>query len=468
MNILFPCSNKFILKVAKKLTSKKNKVWFHGYKTNNLVKNIYDINYIINNYHNLKLNINFKKKTKNSELYKKLFMMTSKRIYFKKNLDLNDLFWKLTNFFYNKLKKKNIKHVVFYAAPHYPFEFSLYYASKLLKINIYIFFKTSFDNYFIIKKDWVSSWKYKNFKLKKKIFLTDFNKSKVIKTTKDKSKNDVYGYLFLIFFIKQIAKILFYKDNPDKDGYFSLSPKKSFLEIYLKIKLYIKIITNKYLYKLKYSEKINYKNFKYVYYPIHFEPERTVCPEGGIKFSDQIRIIKLLRKSIPQNIKIIVKEHPNQFILHNAQIESLYYKKKEFYEQIIKIKNVVIAKLDYNSIELIKNSICTCTISGSAGWEALSLNKKVIIFSNAWYAQHKNCMFVNKNNKEIIKKIKKFIFKKNIANVKKMSDFKKYIKPYLYKGISIDPNNLQNKEKIIKNFTSELASLFKKNYKIAK
>lgn len=163
-----------------------------------------------------------------------------------------------------------------------------------------------------------------------------------------------------------------------------------------------------------------------------------------------------------------MKEHPNQFILHNAQIESLYYKKKEFYEQIIKIKNVVIAKLDYNSIELIKNSICTCTISGSAGWEALSLNKKVIIFSNAWYAQHQNCMFVNKDNKEIIKKIKKFIFKKNIANVKKMSDFKKYIKPYLYKGISIDPDNLQNKEKIIKNFTSELASLFKKNYKIAK
>lgn len=469
MKILFPYSNKFIFKVANKLKN-KNKIWFYGKKPYSSVKSIYDIKNIINNSEILKFNNDFKKKSKNFKLYHKLFKITSKRIYFKKNVNLNSLFWKLTNFFYDEIKKKKIKHIVFWSTPHYPYEISLYYACTLLKIKTYILYKTSFDNYFIIKRDWFSSHKYKNSKFKKRINLINFDKSKTIKRIKEKKENDVYGFLFLRFFIfllKQIIKILIYKDNPDRDGYFFLYQKK-ILEIYLKIRLYFKIITNKYLYKFKYSKEVDFKNLKYIYYPIHVEPERTVCPEGGIKFSNQIKIIKLLSKSLPKNVKIIVKEHPNQFILSGAQIESLFYKTKEFYEKLNRIKNVILVKLDYNSIDLIKNSISTCTISGNAGWEALNLNKKIIIFSKTWYEQHQNCMFVKNDNEQTRKKIRKFIVSKNFENVKKMNIFKKYIKPYLYKGVSIDPGYLKNKQKIIKSFSSELAFLLKKNYKITK
>ena len=464
MKLLFPYSNKFIFKVARRLKKKNYKIFFYGYKPNNFVKSIYDLKKILNNYNNLEINNDLKIKSKNYSLFQKLFVVTSRRIFFDKKINLNILFWKLTSINYDEIKKRKIKHVLFYQTPHFPFEISLYYACKLLKINTYIMYKTSFDNYYIIKKDWFSSQKYKSLQSKRNIKLIDFKKSKTIKRIKYKKNNDVYGFFFIKFFLfllKQIIKILVYKKNPDKDGYFFLNDDKKFLEIQLKIKLYLKIIFNKFLYKYKYIKDINYHQLNYVYYPIHIEPERTVCPEGGIKFSDQIKLIELLSRSLPKNTKIIVKEHPNQFILRSAQIQSLFYKKKEFYERLNKIKKVLIVDTNYDSIDLIKNSKCICTISGTAGWEALNLNKKVIIFSNTWYEDHKNCLLVKDENKLTASKIKNFIIKKKSHNKKKMIEFKKFIKPYLFEGISIDPSDTK-KQNMIRNFTEELNLLFKK------
>ena len=230
----------------------------------------------------------------------------------------------------------------------------------------------------------------------------------------------------------------------------------------LKIKSYLKIIFNKYLYKYKYTKNIDYHNLNYVYYPLHVEPERTVCPEGGIKFSDQIKVIKTLSRSLPKNTKIIVKEHPNQFILKSSQLETLFYKKKDFYERLYKINKVLMVGTNYDSIDLIKNSKCVCTISGTAGWEALNLNKKVIIFSNSWYEDHKNCLLIKDENRLTASKIKNFIIKKKLQNKRKMNEFVKFIKPYLFEGISIDPSNIKKKHNVIRNFADELHLLFKK------
>ncbi len=59
------------------------------------------------------------------------------------------------------------------------------------------------------------------------------------------------------------------------------------------------------------EEKITDYN-QYVYFPLHYEPERTTNPDGGI-FHDQFLTIVFLRKMIPDNIDIIIKEHPSQF-----------------------------------------------------------------------------------------------------------------------------------------------------------
>ena len=50
---------------------------------------------------------------------------------------------------------------------------------------------------------------------------------------------------------------------------------------------------------------------KYVYFPLHFEPERTTNPDGK-EFQDQFIALTKLRQIIPEDIDIVVKEHPTQ------------------------------------------------------------------------------------------------------------------------------------------------------------
>ena len=50
----------------------------------------------------------------------------------------------------------------------------------------------------------------------------------------------------------------------------------------------------------------------FLLFALHFQPERSTMPEGGI-FNDQILALKLLSQNIPDNFIIYVKEHPRQF-----------------------------------------------------------------------------------------------------------------------------------------------------------
>ena len=59
----------------------------------------------------------------------------------------------------------------------------------------------------------------------------------------------------------------------------------------------------------------NIKNEKdFVYFALHFEPERTTTPDGDY-FHDQFLALVTLRKIVPMDVLIYVKEHPSQFIL---------------------------------------------------------------------------------------------------------------------------------------------------------
>lgn len=121
---------------------------------------------------------------------------------------------------------------------------------------------------------------------------------------------------------------------------------------------------------------------KYIFVPLHYQPEATTVPRGGL-FADQIMLIEMLSDHLPKGWKIYVKEHYSQFTnsLWGHQGRTL-----DYYRQIAGIKNVSIVDINVNSSVLIDHCQAVATVSGTAGWEAIVRGKPCLTFGLAWYA----------------------------------------------------------------------------------
>ena len=123
---------------------------------------------------------------------------------------------------------------------------------------------------------------------------------------------------------------------------------------------------------------------KYVYFPLHFEPERTTNPDGG-HFHDQFKVLSCLRSFIPPDYTILVKEHPSQFIFAEKGSRG---RSPMFYKLISNIQGAKLVSSSADSVSLIRNSSFVCTITGSVALEAALMGKMAIVFGEPWYG---NC-----------------------------------------------------------------------------
>lgn len=121
---------------------------------------------------------------------------------------------------------------------------------------------------------------------------------------------------------------------------------------------------------------------KFVYVPLHYQPECSTSPMGGV-FVDQILMIEILSASIPSDWLIFVKEHPVQWFIRGLNFFSSRY--RGYYKRISKLKNVKLVPIEADNYDLIRNSRAVATVIGSAGFEAVLRGKPVIIFGHTWY-----------------------------------------------------------------------------------
>ena len=75
-------------------------------------------------------------------------------------------------------------------------------------------------------------------------------------------------------------------------------------------------------------------NKKFIYFPLHFEPERTLLISGTY-YTDQISVIKNIAKSIPIDFTLYVKEHPNMKLTQWREID--------FYKKIMELRKSMLA-----------------------------------------------------------------------------------------------------------------------------
>lgn len=163
-----------------------------------------------------------------------------------------------------------------------------------------------------------------------------------------------------------------------------------------KLPLYIQYDNN----RKKYTRQPNYHE-KFVYFPLHLQPEVTTAVNGGI-YCDQILAIERLAKLIPEDWYIYVKENPKQ---------NEYMRGEVFFKRLHLIKNVKYIDVSVPSPELLKHCQFCASIDGTASFESICGGKPTLIFGRVWwdflpgvFKYHKELNIKNLMNYQIDKK----------------------------------------------------------------
>lgn len=386
----------------------------------------------------------------------------------KKISDHKNYFYDLLIFFKSFFEENNnIDHVFFPTTPHFPVDIVLFYICKYFSINTIILNRTDFNNKFYFRSDWRKTPDFNNrynYKSIKGISTKDLrNDSAFVKHSKNlnnaslnnfnKSKSSIRN--FTEYFQLFRLSLYYFKHNKSASP-FHLSKELSWIKIFNKI--IIRHNQNKILTKF-YQSKMSIPDLSvdYLYFPLHFQPERSTDPEG-LYFSNQLRAIELLRKNLDSSVRIYVKEHPRQFDQYgDADLRKLSSRTKVFYEKILDLKETYLVDLSFSSDALIKNSKIISTITGSSGWEGIKNLKPVIVFGKPWYTSYKWCYHVSSDIevKEAINKAENIMHQVKIED---LHEFIEKINSEVFDGYigSVYFNNEVDYRLIIKCFTENL------------
>lgn len=171
---------------------------------------------------------------------------------------------------------------------------------------------------------------------------------------------------------------------------------------------------------------------RYILFGLHYQPEATTSPSGDV-FVDQRLCIDLILKNTPADVKLYVKEHPNQFLSH---LEGHTSRLQSFYADLATNSRICLIDINQPTLPLIQNSIAVATIVGTIGWESMIYQKPLLQFGNSWY---ENCPLIlsvkdETSAKQIMDyidsyKFDEFILKSYLASVGKNT-----YQAYYYKG----------------------------------
>lgn len=304
-----------------------------------------------------------------SSLYKFMDMFTRRNFpYDDKNIhEYLHVFNMFVDFFDNFLATEEISIVMFANIPHEGPDLILYEIAKQRGIKTVVCYQSLFPNKFFYMFD-----------------TDDFGKFQELETNEN---ND------LIKIEQRFEKELFYMNDVSQKTKIPPIKMDMFLNFakvlkklsYTKMDRIIQLISQRYE---RYQSVVRYNanllsstvkdislDSRYVYFPLHLQPELTTSALGGI-YSDQLLAIEHLSNILPPEFVIYVKENPKQTEFMRGQW---------FFDRLKKIDQVKMVSPQVNTYMLMKHCTFVATITGTAGWEAISGGKNVLVFGNPWY-----------------------------------------------------------------------------------
>jgi len=183
-------------------------------------------------------------------------------------------------------------------------------------------------------------------------------------------------------------------------------------------------------YKIKYEKNISCDVPKqYLFFALHYQPEETSCPAGGI-YVDQLLIIDMLLKVFPKDISIVIKEHGSQF---HPYLSGSLGRTHNFYDRISQYgERVTLLDVNQDPFSLIDGALATVTITGTIGWESIVRGVPAIVFGRAWYEHMPNAYRIN--NVEDLKSVVNPISNTKILSCD-IDKYHKYLNHYLISAV---------------------------------
>ncbi len=114
---------------------------------------------------------------------------------------------------------------------------------------------------------------------------------------------------------------------------------------------------------------------RFLYFPLHYQPECSSLPLGG-EWHRQEFICEAVAACLPSDTVLVVKQHPRK---------SKPWSERESVLQIGRLHNVFLCPPEVPSSLLLERCQAIVTMSGTAGWEGILLNKPVIMFGSRIY-----------------------------------------------------------------------------------
>lgn len=111
------------------------------------------------------------------------------------------------------------------------------------------------------------------------------------------------------------------------------------------------------------------------FYGLHVQPESSIDVLGSY-FSHQLKLIQDIRRALPFDTTLVVKEHPN----------FLGIKSLEFFEALRRIPNVALVKHDVSSFDIYERASIIFTVSGTPAYEAGLLGLPAVMFAPMFFS----------------------------------------------------------------------------------
>ncbi len=371
----------------------------------------------------------------------------------KTNLYNDNYFRELLAYWIGYLRnREDINKIIFHCVPHFPAEFVLFYAAKFLGRETIILRRTSITDYMVLDHDFRPNYSS----------LLDLS-STGVSSDDDllfiSSEKESYATTYSKAMVGR--RFALQGENPFKAKYYSLnSPFELFKAILSTIKQPLKVVKywispdNLYfqhsslrmlLFRVRRSVRriralqwlflnTNPVDFSesFIYYALHYRPERTTIPEAS-EYYDQASALKLLSSALLEtSIKIVIKEHPRQLddFLY-PDLRRMNFPEVELYKELSTLPNVTIAPLSTSSNELIDKCICTASCTGTTVWEGLQTSKPGITFGPTW---HSSCIStpIVQSKSGIQKAIHRLTLKSPESVFNDRSDFLKTLSNYSF------------------------------------